>query len=78
MNHELTPEEMKCIEGFAGGDKSLRDKAIDIYRRHVREWVTGGKKGSPHLDFMSEVDSPCPDFGLRARYRFDVMFGRGA
>jgi hypothetical protein len=61
------------IRRFAAGDQTLRDEAIRIYRVRVR--IHGLCRGQPYFDFMSEVDNPCPDLLLRARYREQVLQG---
>jgi hypothetical protein len=74
----LTPLERHLIEEFAAGDKSLRPKAVKIFHKHVCDWVKSGKGDSPHMAFMSEIDSPCPDFGLRAYYRNQLLARRAS
>jgi hypothetical protein len=65
----MTKTEQNVIEKFAAGDKSLRDTAIMVYHKYVREWALCCRKNNPYMDFMSEIDNPCPDLGLRAMYR---------
>lgn len=64
---ELSTEEKEVIKRFANGDESVRDDAISLYRDFV--FRSGVSRGTPFLNFMSEVDTPVPDLGLRARYR---------
>jgi hypothetical protein len=67
----MDANEKLIIREFAGGNKAYRDEAISIYRRHIS--ANGLCHGDPYCDFMSEVDNPCPDLGLRARYREAVL-----
>lgn len=53
------------IEG--GIDAARRDEAIEAYRRIVRSGVD--PRADPYLEYMAEVDNPCPDYGYRARIR---------
>jgi hypothetical protein len=62
----MTEVERATIIKFAQGDKTLREQAIAIYRDTLRKY---GEWNDPLLNFMSEVDNPVPDLGLRARYR---------
>jgi len=62
----MTEAEKKTIMQFAQGDKSLRDEAIRIHRKHIS---TLGVRGTPEQRFMAEVDNPCPDYVLRSAYR---------
>ena len=63
----MTEAEREVIKNFALGNNRLRDEAIRIHRKDIREH--GLRRGNVHFDFMSEIDNPCPDFLLRARYR---------
>ena len=63
----MTANEKDLIKRFALGDKSLRDAAIAIHRKELQE--TGKVRGTPEMDFMAEIDNPCPDLMLRAMYR---------
>ncbi len=56
--------------------RSARDTAIAAHRAlfaRVRE--TGGTLpyGNAHFEFMREVDTPAPDYGLRATYRKQII-----
>lgn len=55
------------IENFAAGDNSLRARAIEVHRHHLR--FEKSYFGTDHQRFMSEVDCDIPDLVLRARYR---------
>jgi hypothetical protein len=55
------------IERFAKGDGAARKYAIEAYRRSLTE--DGIQPKCPHQRFMSEIDNPCPDLGLRASFR---------
>ena len=65
----MTADEKRIIMSFAQGQRVLRDEAVAIYGKHVRDWVTGGRPRCPYMGFMSEVDNLCPDLGIRAHYR---------
>lgn len=67
----MTPEEKALICQFAKGDKSLREKAVKIYRSYLVK--TG--RCTDEMRFMSEVDSPCPDLSLRSIYRKRLIGG---
>ena len=56
----MTNDEKQVIRNFASGDASKREEAIAIHRRHLGE-------GAPceEQQFMSEIDTPCPDLRLR-------------
>lgn len=66
----MTEGERRIIILFAHGDRTLRDSAIAIHRDSMRKY--GLMRNDPIFDFMSEVDNPCPDLNLRARYRAQV------
>ena len=62
----MTQHENEIIRRFAL-DGSNKEAALQAYRRHlVLHQVC---RGTPELDFMSEVDNVCPDLALRAEYR---------
>ena len=65
---DMTPAEKDIIRGFADGQEGLRQTAIDIYDRYLTT-TTLGHGLHPEMNFMSEVDNPCPDLSLRAHYR---------
>jgi hypothetical protein len=69
MEKVMTEDEKRIIISFARGQRALRDEAVAIYRRHVHDWVNGGDPKCPYMGFLSEVDNPCPDLGLRAHHR---------
>jgi len=61
--------ERRIIQMFANGRVDLRDEAVRIYRAYCcRE-----ERQMPEMRFMAEVDTNCPDLGLRARYREEVI-----
>lgn len=65
----MTPKDKRTIWAFANGNQSLRAEAIGAYRKAlVRRNVP-----SVYERFMMEVDNTCPDYGLRARYRAEVL-----
>ena len=65
----MTPEDKAVIYLFAvyEGYENLRVAAIDIYRKYLPHREAYGSH--PEMNFMSEVDTPCPDLLLRATYR---------
>lgn len=67
----MTFDEKNIIRRFAAGDNSLRDVSIEIHRRECRR--TKQARGTPEMDFMAEVDNPCPDYGLMAMYRKKLL-----
>jgi hypothetical protein len=69
----LTSDEKEAIRSFAAGQADLRNECIAIHRTSVRNH--GLRRGDPFFDFMSEVDSPCPDLTLRAIYRRILLQG---
>jgi hypothetical protein len=66
----MTEGEKAVIKAFACGDKAKRDEAIAIHRDNLRKY--GPMPRDPFENFMSEIDNPCPDLALRARYRKQV------
>lgn len=67
----MTNNEKNIIKRFAAGEKSLRDEAIAIHRREL--CATGKVRGTPEMDFMAEVDNPCPDIFLKDLYRRKLL-----
>jgi hypothetical protein len=61
----MTEEEKIIIKKFAAGNKELKDEAIKIYRKCRLD--SGGCL--IEIKFMSEVDTPAPDYNLRSMYR---------
>jgi hypothetical protein len=66
----MTEGEKAVIKAFACGDKTKRDEAIAIHRDNLCKY--GSMPRDPFENFMSEIDNPCPDLALRARYREQV------
>ena len=66
----MTEGEKAVIKAFASGDKTKRDEAIAIHRDNLARY--GSMPRDPFQNFMSEIDNPCPDLALRARYRKQV------
>lgn len=62
----ITEDEKEIIQHFAMGEIHLRKDAIEIHRRNLPDNQT------PEMLFMSEIDNPCPDLILRARYRDEI------
>lgn len=67
----MTEGEKATIQAFASGDKTLRGEAIAIHRENLRKY--GILSTDPFFNFMSEVDNPCPDLSLRAKYRSQII-----
>jgi hypothetical protein len=63
--------EKAAITNCARGVQGARGLAVAMYRKSMLSY--GMRRGDPYFDFMSEVDSPCPDLGLRAYYRKIVL-----
>lgn len=63
------------IYQFAAGDLSFREEAIKRHRIfvHKQGQRPDRNKWPVEQKFMSEVDTPCPDLTLRARYRQAVL-----
>jgi len=70
----MTEGEKAVIKAFACGDKTKRDEAIAIHRDNLRKY--GSMPSDPFENFMSEIDNPCPDLALRAKYRKQVKEAR--
>lgn len=68
----MSKEERQIIRRFAAGEVGLRDRAIQI----SRDYLPTDRK-SPEQLFMREVDNPCPDLMLRAKYRQALSFRKG-
>lgn len=69
----MTRAERCVIREFADrGGEALREMAIEIYRRQLRE-PTGPIHGNPFIDFMREIDNGVPDLALRYRARRAVL-----
>lgn len=61
-----TAQERAIIKAFANGDKTLREQSIKIFH----QYLDGIANNEDHaLQFMSEIDNPCPDHILRNRFR---------
>lgn len=65
----MTTEEKATIRQFAQYG-TLRDEALAIHRAHLDDL------DSVEQQFMSEVDSPCPDLLLRASLRAMLLITR--
>lgn len=59
------------IKACARGEQGAKARAVAAFRASLR--IHGLRHGDPYFDFMSEVDNPCPDMTLRARYRQAVL-----
>lgn len=71
MSEIFTHTERDAINDLARGMTGTLGQAIQAYRRVLK--ARGVECRDPHFQFMSEVDNPCPDLGLRARYRAAVL-----
>lgn len=71
MADVFTKEELAAIGDLARGMTGTLGHAIAAYRRVLK--THGTRRRDPHFNFMSEVDNPCPDLGLRAHYRSAVL-----
>lgn len=76
-DREIPEQDLEIIRRYAAIDvihdainSHLRQLAIDVHRKHIKEY---GVRGTPAMRFMAEVDNPCPDLILRARYRNQLM-----
>ena len=51
---------------------SGRQRIVDIHRDRIRKDPRSCRSSS-YMSFLAEVDNPCPDLVLRARYREEVI-----
>ena len=63
----MHPHGKVVITRFVQGDFTARKYAVEAYRRSLT--FDGIQRDCPYQRFMSEIDNPCPDLGLRATYR---------
>jgi hypothetical protein len=61
-------EELNVIRVFALGNTKLRESAIRIGRKYIH-LAFQHPNCFPELQFMREVDNPCPDLAMRAHWR---------
>lgn len=71
MSDAFTEEERDAIRDLARGMTGTLGSAIAAYRRVLR--THGIRRRDPYFNFMSEVDNPVPDLGLRSHYRSAVL-----
>ena len=75
----LTNEDRKLIRGFAAGEESLRERAVEVFRAWLRSRRQGRdmdrSQWPVEMLFMSEADNVCPDPLLRSRYRKELLEG---
>lgn len=78
MKH--TEDERKAIREFAcsvtGSGFAFRDDAIAAHRALLTRVRLDRKSmpyGDPYFEFMREVDTPVPDYSLRARLRHKII-----
>ena len=78
----MTDDEKHIIERYARAHyanpriEEMRQAAIEVHRRHLRTPKDGSnpREGwNIHMRFMSEVDTPVPDYVLRATYRKQLL-----
>jgi hypothetical protein len=67
---QISQQEKDLILKFAGGDKSLKDKAIQIHRKYISIL---GVRGTIEMRYLAEIDNPCPDILLRDIYRKELL-----
>jgi len=67
----MTEEEKKIIRDFAAGEVMLREKAVSIFYKYLREQLH-----STEMLFMSEIESPVPDLALRSQFRAQLVRNR--
>lgn len=65
----MTTEDKAVVWHFAENNKG-RDEAIAVHRKYIP--ILGGR-GTIEQDFMSEIDTVCPDYRLREHYRLKVL-----
>lgn len=61
-------KELNIIRVFALGNFNLRESAIRVGRKYLALAINH-PNDFPELQFMREVDNPCPDLVLRAHWR---------
>jgi hypothetical protein len=77
----MTTAQKKSIEQFAQGKAPFRADALEAYRAELGRIcpLSGAEqevaKATPHMRFMSEIDSPAPDLLIRAAARLDLCGG---
>ena len=69
----MNENERLTIRKFAAGQVNLRERAIQIHRRHLPV-----DKESPEQLFMRKIDNPVPDLALRAKYRQALLVKENA
>ena len=73
----MTDEDKQTIEVYArtgARHDEIRARAIKAYRRCLSS--TPKAEWDIHMKFMSEVDTPVPDYTLRATYRKQLLGGK--
>lgn len=74
----LTESDRNTVKKFAEGHDCAREAAIHIFY-HFLNQITDAKQNIDREDwpiemkFMSEVDSPCPDYILKSMYRKQLV-----
>lgn len=66
----MPAEDKAVIEAFAAGDTSLRNQAVEAYRRNL---PAAGAESGLHQRFMAEIDTNNPDLGLRSQLRRELL-----
>lgn len=72
----FSPEEHALLCAFARGETHLRNEAITVYDRALRQGAFQAFAHCAAVRFMSEVVAPVPDLMLRARYRQELLAER--
>lgn len=65
-------QELNVIRTFALGNYKLRESATKIGRKYITYAIQHPNE-MVELQFMREVDNPCPDLVLRAMYREKIQ-----
>ena len=74
----MTDEDRLAIERYARAHytnpriEEMRQAAVDAHRRNLRT-PSERSNWNIHMRFMSEVDTPCPDYVLRASLRKQLL-----
>lgn len=73
MGNPLSLYEQSVISRFALKEQFFRDEAISIYHDLLDRLSKEDLDSNVYVRFMSEMDNPCPDYGLRAMYREQIV-----
>lgn len=75
-NDEMGEPTPKVVYDFAGGDNSLRDQAVELFRQWLSTHglaILATSERPLWVRFMSEVDNPVPDLALRGSLRSQLL-----